>query len=198
MTWVKICGITSRDALEAAVGEGASAVGFVFEPGSPRYVGNRIGEVRSWLDLVPEGIERVAVVGEADNLPSDLEGFTAVQWVAGVPRAKGLRRIKAHRLSGSEPPPTARDADFVLLDAFHRGAWGGTGTTVDWAAAAAFARDAALPVVLAGGLTPENVAAALRAVHPFGVDVSSGLESSPGVKDVALIRAFIRAARRSG
>ncbi len=195
MTWVKICGITSLDALETAVEEGADALGFVFEPNTPRYVGNREDEVRLWLRRVPEETDRVAVVGDARNLPPDLEGFSAVQWVVGEPGAVGLRRIKAYALSPEKPPPTEEEADFVLLDALHVGAWGGTGRTVDWEAAALFARSSPLPVVLAGGLTPKNVGDAVRVVQPFGVDVSSGVEVSPGLKDPALIRAFIRAVR---
>ncbi|MEW5882630.1 MAG: phosphoribosylanthranilate isomerase [Armatimonadota bacterium] len=196
MTWVKICGITSLDALEAAVEERADAVGFVFEPNTPRYVGKRQDEVQSWLRRVPEEIERVAVVGDARNLPPDLEGFSAVQWVVGEPRAEGLRRFKAFALSPDQPPPTEREADLVLLDALEKGAWGGTGRTVDWQAAASFVRSSPLPVVLAGGLTPKNVGEAVRVVQPFGVDVSSGVEVSPGVKDPALVRAFIRAVPR--
>lgn len=198
MIWVKICGITSWEALEAAVEAGASAVGFVLEPGTPRYMGKRMDEVRSWLARVPELVERVAVVGAASNLPGDLGGFTAVQWVVGEPSAQGLRRIKTHSPAHPEPPPSERDADVILLDAVQSGSWGGTGRKLDWDAASAFVRASRLPVVLAGGLTPENVGEAIQTVRPYGVDVSSGVESSPGVKDVALIREFIRAARGSG
>lgn len=195
MTWIKICGITSRSAAEAAVEAGADALGFVFEPNTPRYVGDKWAEVRSWLRSVPEYIERVAVVGDAKNLPPDLEGFTSVQWAVGVPPCSGLRRIKAYSLTGAEPPPSPADAEIVLVDACRPGAWGGTGETVDWEQAAAFVRSTELPVVLAGGLSPANVAAAIRQVQPFGVDVSSGVESSLGVKSPSLIREFVQAAR---
>lgn len=197
MTWVKICGITSLEALEAAVEAGSDALGFVFEPNTPRYLGNRLAEVRSWLQSVPAHIERVAVVGDAKNLPPDLEGFTAVQWAVGVPAGSALRRIKAYNFACAEPPPSRADADVVLVDACRPGAWGGTGETVDWEAAAAFVRSAELPVILAGGLSPANVALAVRQVQPFGVDVSSGVESSPGVKSPRLIREFVQAVRRA-
>lgn len=195
MIWVKICGITSRAAAEAAVEAGADALGFVFEPNTPRYVGDKLAEVQSWLRSVPEHIERVAVVGDAKNLPPDLEGFTAVQWAAGIPASTVLRRIKAYSLTGTAPPPSPADAEIVLVDACRPGAWGGTGETVDWEQAAAFVRSTELPVVLAGGLSPANVAAAIHQVQPFGVDVSSGVESSLGVKSSSLIREFVQAAR---
>jgi phosphoribosylanthranilate isomerase len=197
MTWVKICGITSLEALDAAVEAGADALGFVFEPDTPRYVGDKLDAVRAWLRSMPEQIERVAVVGDAKNLPPDLKGFTAVQWVVGAPPPSALRRIKAYNPSRSEPPPSRADAHMVLLDAFRPGAWGGTGEAVDWEEAAAFVRSSVLPVILAGGLTPANVTAAVRQVQPFGVDVSSGVESSPGVKSASLIREFIQAVRKA-
>lgn len=197
MTWVKICGITSFEALEAAVEAGADAVGFVFEPNSPRFVGNRFQEVRSWLERIPEQVDRVAVVGDAKNLPQDLEGFTWVQWVIGDPNIRGCRRLKVLRL-GAPDTTSGQDAERLLLDAYHTDAWGGTGRTIDWAAAAAFVQTSPLPVVLAGGLTAGNVAEALRRVRPFGVDVSSGVESAPGVKDRDLIYTFIRAVRDQG
>jgi phosphoribosylanthranilate isomerase len=189
--WVKVCGVASEAAIEAAVAAGADAVGFVFHAGSPRNLAPaRAAELAAH---VPRGVRRVAVTRHPtqalldaivaslrpDLLQTDLADLAALvrpAWLSALPVLR----------SGASPP--------VLPPRFlFEGAESGRGEAADWTEAARLARRAEL--VLAGGLGPGNVAAAIAAVRPFGVDVSSGVESAPGVKDAALIREFVAAAR---
>jgi phosphoribosylanthranilate isomerase len=198
--FLKVCGITRlTDALHA-VQHGASAIGFVFWPKSPRSV-----HPARAADIIAELPSNVTTVGVFVNEP--VEGIR--QTVA----ATGLTMVQLH---GDEPPAYADALPVPLLRAVTLsqvpgvfGDWpaattwlldaadpvrrGGTGTTVDWQRAAAAARDR--QVVLAGGLTPENVATAIGIVRPFGVDVSSGVEAAPGVKDFAKVARFLESAR---
>jgi phosphoribosylanthranilate isomerase len=187
---VKICGITRLEDAEAAVACGAGALGFVFWPRSPRFVDPF--RARAIVAALPP---LVAMVGVFVNQPAEyingvagMVGLTAVQ-LHGDERAAfahAMRRpvIKAIGL-GDEG--AARIADewpervTLLLDAHDRERRGGTGRTIDWTKAASLA--ARRRVLLSGGLTPENAADAVRRVRPFGIDVSSGVEASPGVKD---------------
>lgn len=198
--FVKVCGITRlTDALHA-VQHGADALGFVFWPRSPRYVAPDRAAA-----IIAELPSNVTTVGVFVN--ETLDGIRAV-----VSRA----RLAAVQLHGDEPPayadalgwPVLRSVtvdeaaeacgtwplDTVfLVDAHDPVRRGGTGATVDWKRAAALARQRR--VVLAGGLTPENVSQAIAAVRPYGVDVSSGVEEAPGVKDFDKVARFVANAR---
>jgi phosphoribosylanthranilate isomerase len=181
---------------EHAQQDGADALGFVFEPTSPRYVGHPAWSP-AWLkELRPE---KVAVFGPAPALLP--EGFDAVQathWPDEVASA-GLKRCLAVRLRPGDAPEEivslARGMDRIVLDAHQEGAFGGTGRKAPWDLAARIVALAEMPVVLAGGLTPENVGRAVAEVRPWGVDVSSGVERAPGVKDRDRVKAFIEAAK---
>ena len=197
---IKICGITTIADAEGCVAAGADMIGLNFVPGSPRAID--VARARDIADAVRGRAEIVGVV-------ADLDEATLVALRAAV----GLDRLQLH---GSEPPElvatlaphafkalrvgsaedaaeASRYAGLVLIDAKVAGALGGTGRTVDLALAAPLAR--ARPILLAGGLRPENVADAVRAVEPWGVDAASGVEIAPGVKDLDAVAALVRAAR---
>jgi phosphoribosylanthranilate isomerase len=198
---VKICGITRAEDAALAVALGATALGFVFWPGSPRAMAPEA--VREIGRGVPDGVERIGVFVDADpatvrdaggragltgvQLQGD-ETPAAAQALAGafqVIKAVGLTSITTSSALG------AWDGVRLLLDAYDPVRRGGTGRTIDWDRAAAIA--AGRPVILAGGLTPANVREAVMRVRPAGVDVSSSLESAPGVKDPDKLRAFFAA-----
>ncbi len=202
---IKVCGVTNRDDALAAVEAGADALGFNFYARSPRYVSAE--QARSIIEEVPaevlcvgvfvneerpEAVERLAA--ESNISTVQLHGDEPPVYCAAVRRTLGV--IKALRVGESFAPGQALDfpADAVLLDSFSRRARGGTGETFDWALARR-TRELVSKLYLAGGLTPENVGAAVRAVRPFAVDVCSGVELSPGRKSPELMRLFISAAR---
>jgi phosphoribosylanthranilate isomerase len=198
----KICGITRlTDALHA-VQHGATAVGFVFWPRSPRYL-----TPERAAEIIRELPGTVTAVGVFVNQPVDEIGRIA--------SAAGITAIQLH---GDEPPAyasalawpvwravslTATNGELadwpaettVLLDAHDPERRGGTGSLIDWRQAAAIA--SRRRVVLAGGLTPENVQEAIETVRPFGVDVSSGVEEAPGVKDFDKVARFLERAREA-
>lgn len=191
MIKVKICGLTNLDDALWAVECGADAVGFVFEPSSSRYVGLFCGatEIPS---QIPEGVLTVAVFGA---LPEAVELPSGIRWIQATEGAfpPGYRTIRALRgAAWAEPDP---GADMLLVDAFDPIRQGGTGELADWTFAAELVRSETRPVMLAGGLTPDNVAAAVLAVLPAFVDVSTGVEASPGVKDRCKVRDFLQAAK---
>lgn len=192
VTRVKICGITRFDDAIAALESGAHAIGFVFDPASPRFVGDDADLLEKCCGL--PWISKVAVFGELPpRIPESARLCDTLQWVAGE-RPDGLSvGIRAVRLREGADLDPCDDADAVLLDAYHASKFGGTGEQVDWQKASQIVAAESRPVILAGGLEPSNVADAVRAVRPFGVDVSSGVEASPGVKDPKLVRAFCRA-----
>jgi phosphoribosylanthranilate isomerase len=191
-TFVKICGLTTPEGVAAAVREGADAVGFVFSP-SPRQVTPT--EARKLAGALPPGVRRVAVFRRPPpgRMAEVLEEFPA-DWVQSdavdLPGADlgGAEALPVFR-SGAPLPPLL--PELLLFE----GPDSGTGRVADWQAAAQLAPRTRL--VLAGGLNPGNVAQALAAVRPWGVDVSSGVESAPGTKDPSLIAAFIAAVRRA-
>ncbi|NIJ05833.1 phosphoribosylanthranilate isomerase [Frigoribacterium faeni] len=205
-TWVKICGLSTPETVDAAVAAGADAVGFVLAPGSPRTVGP--ATVRELRARVPEGIETVGVfrgqgVGEVLDLARassistvQLHGDESLDDVAAVQAAgfRVIRAVSAARYAGeAEEARAAFREDALLLDAVEPGA----GAVFD--ARPLLAAPPARDWLLAGGLTPDTVGellASLRSVGAVGVDVSSGVESSRGVKDVGLIAEFVAAARR--
>jgi phosphoribosylanthranilate isomerase len=203
---VKICGITRLSDALAAAAAGADALGFMLYPPSPRAVSLR--QAAEIIRELPAGIRRVGVFvdpSEAEvRLALEQTGVDTLQFHGAespefCARFAPLKRWKAFRVRDRDSLATlgAYGAlDAWLLDSFVPGRHGGTGATFQWDLAIA-AKPAGVPLILAGGLTPANVAAAVQRVRPFGLDVSSGVETAPGVKDPEKIRAFIRAARTS-
>lgn len=203
---MKICGLTSTEDARAVAAAGADAAGFVFWPKSARAVdAARAREVARALPpfcarvgvFVDEDPSRVAELADAVGLDVvQLHGDEDPSRFAGLDR----RVVKALRLGGDVRGRVAAWSEQgagILLDAGTPALPGGTGRRLDWPAAAAL-RDAAPWLMLAGGLDPDNVAEAVRVVGPDAVDVASGVESAPGVKDPERVAAFVRAARRAG
>lgn len=202
---VKICGITNRDDALAAVDAGADALGFNFSDearAKNRYIEPAIA--REIAAELPPTVLKVAVtVNAAANVLRNHLGFTDRVQLHGDETPAfaaqfGDRAIKALRTGPDFTPERVLEyaVGLILLDAFVSGARGGTGERADWNAAR---RTVALgrPILLAGGLTPENVAEAVRIVRPFGVDVSGGVEKEPGKKDHERVRRFVREAKLS-
>ncbi|TKB72450.1 MAG: phosphoribosylanthranilate isomerase [Nitrospira sp.] len=202
---IKICGITNVADARAAVEAGADALGFVFHAASPRTVSP--DTVRTIIGQLPPLVLAVGVfVNEEVKVARDLMdscGLALAQLhgdeSAGYCESLGRPVLRAIRLKDrgsllalAEYKGRARVRGFVV-DAFSEAVFGGTGRAADWHLAAEAAATA--PVILAGGLTAENVAEGIRTVRPYGVDVSSGVEASPGKKDHAKIAAFVRAVR---
>ena len=201
-TRVKICGITRAEDARMAAQLGADAIGLVFYAPSPRNIGPE--QARAIIAAIPPFVTAVGLF--VDPAPGEVEsvlrrcplgllqfhGDEAPDFCCGF----GRPYIKAARVSA--------DADLVqylsryhaaqgwLLDAYHDGLYGGTGEAFDWKL---IPRNLARPVILSGGLTPDNVGAAVRQVRPWAVDVSSGVEAAKGVKDAAKIAAFISGVR---
>jgi phosphoribosylanthranilate isomerase len=206
MILVKICGITNSADAKAAVEAGANALGFNFYEKSLRRVSTAdAAQIRSKL---PQGIQAVGIFVNAK--PADINSLRAFvrfdaaqlhgdetsQVVSQV--ARSIPVIKAFRVGADVPLPRFDDyaeAFAFLLDAARPGQYGGTGQITDWD----FARRAALSrrIILSGGLTVENVAAAVRLVHPYAVDVASGVETKPGRKDHGKLQEFIKEVRRA-
>jgi phosphoribosylanthranilate isomerase len=198
MTFVKFCGMTREEDVEAAVALGVDAVGFVVWPESPRAV--TMERLTALAAHVPAGVRPVAVFvrpARADVERAVDAGVHTVQLhgMTGVPSWPVAADIwMAGSLAGDTVVPVVADNYLLVLDAHDPQRHGGTGRTIDWARAAAIA--ARRPVLLAGGLTPANVLEAVRVVRPFGVDVASGIEARPGVKDMAAMRDFIARVRQ--
>ena len=197
--FVKICGITREEDAIAAVDCGASAVGFILWRGSPRFVEpTRAGAIVRTLPpfVTPVGVF-VNESPETMNAIADEIGLGAVQLHGDeVPAtAAAMRRPVVKALGGAALDRAAEWPGRVtlLVDADDRARRGGTGARADWTAAARLA--GGRRVLLAGGITSENVAEALEAVRPFGIDVSSGVESAPGIKDHGRMRLLFEAVR---
>ena len=194
---IKICGITQVEDALAASRLGVHALGFVLWAGSPRAV--PLGTVRAILERVPPLVTPVGVFvdpSETDIAAARAAGIQVAQVHGRVPALPdGMPLIRAASLAAEGPgiSPEAPGTETLLLDAHDPVRHGGTGRTIDWARARAVA--ARRRVILAGGLTPENVGAAIDAVRPLGVDVSSGVERSPGAKDPDKLAAFVAAVR---
>ena len=203
-TGVKICGVTREEDALAAIEAGADALGFNFYPRSKRAL--RLDDAAGWIGRLPPGTGRVAVVVKADDALlrelSESGLFHALQFHGGESTEVCTQRggefyVKACPVAdaASAEAALADPAPCLLLDAHAPGDFGGTGRVIDWSLAARIAAEAGRPVVLSGGLTPGNAAAAIAQVKPVAVDTASGVESSPGVKDPAKMRAFIAAVR---
>lgn len=207
---VKICGLTSRAGVDAAVGAGAAYLGFVFFAGSPRNI--TLERARDLALQVPEDIAKVALVVDADDayldtltrrVPIDmlqLHGRETPVRVVEIKKRFGLPLMKAVGIAGPQDVANlnhyAQVCDQLLIDAKPpKGADrpGGNALAFDWSLIAG--RQFTVPWMLAGGLTPDNVAEAVARTGARQVDVSSGVESAPGVKDAGLIRRFVAAAQ---
>ena len=203
MTNVKICGITNPDDARAAVELGAWALGMIFAPVSPRAcepeVAEQIGaELRREVELAGvfcnATLDQVALLADRCSLSLlQLHGDEGPAYCAEAARRTGCRTIKAARVRSAASLRALRpfSVDYHLLDAHVSGRPGGTGETFDWELAAGHSR--AVPLILSGGLTPDNVARGVAATRPFAVDAASGTEASPGRKDPLRLAAFFRA-----
>jgi len=209
---VKVCGIARRKDLDAAVDEGADAVGFVVDvPSSPRNVS--LERARDLVEATPPFVQTVivSVFTTIDRLAALCAYLTpnAVQ-VAGTPACNdtiskpldGVRVIRTievnDKILPNALPYGLACCDAVLADSGVPGAYGGTGICHNWGISRAIRKSVApTPFILAGGLTSENLRTAIKTVRPYAVDVSSGVEARSGAKDRAKIRAFIRAAREA-
>ncbi len=202
MTLVKICGITSLEDAIMCVEAGADALGFNFYSHSPRYIEPQA--VRKIMDQLPADVLTVGVfVNEETELVKQITtraGVAAVQ-LHGEESPEYCRqfadRYVIKVLAASKVAPEealAYEVQAIMLDASNRKARGGTGRVIDWSLARR-ARDLVPRFFLAGGLAPENVGEALATVDPYGVDACSALETSPGIKNPARVRAFVKATR---
>ncbi len=207
--FVKICGICSKNDLEQICALEPDAIGFIFWPRAKRYV--RPEQVASWLKSIPEQIKKVGVFVEPP--PGEVEAVAIAchldiiqihlisnDWKIERPLFQGLETWISPRmgegvtrsiLHAVEPEPSV-----LLADSFDPATVGGTGKLSSWDRAIALKTEVRIPVMLAGGLTPENVRDAITAVKPWGVDVSSGVEKEPGVKELRKVKQFIERARQ--
>lgn len=198
-TRVKICGFTRPEDAVLAAGLGVDAIGLVFYPPSPRNVS--IQQARSIAKALPAFVSVVGLFVDADSdwihqvmaevnldclqfhgdeMPEDCRRF-------GKPYIKAIRMHPEINLL--ETQAQFADASGLLLDAYHPGVQGGTGSGFDWNM---IPTDSKLPIILAGGLSPDNAALAVQQVRPYALDVSSGVEASKGIKDAVKMAAFIR------
>jgi phosphoribosylanthranilate isomerase len=196
----KICGITRLNDALHAVREGATAIGFVFVPTSPRHVSrdvaaeivaalpHKVTTVGVFVNATPDEIR--ATLRETGIATVQLHGDEPVSYADALDRPiiRSVTLDNVAEVASKWPPET-----MLLLDKADPVRRGGTGEVVDWSRAAIVARDR--KTILAGGLTPANIEEAIATVRPFGVDVSSGVEASPGVKDFAKVSLFLKNAR---
>ncbi len=204
MVKVKVCGITNLADAEHAASHGAWAIGMIHHPDSPRYVQPDVAEeigaaLKRRCEIagvfVNSPLDEVIDAAERENLTLlQFHGEEGPSFCREAKRRTGAKVIKAMRVSS---PADVRAAeafrtDLHLFDAYWHGIHGGTGKSFDWDLVAK--RRSEVPMILAGGLTPENVADAIELVKPFGVDVVSGVEAEPGRKDHAKVEAFLEAA----
>ena len=213
MVLVKICGITSLQDARAAIAAGADMLGFNFYRPSPRFVEPQ--DVKTIIEALRDETENksLTLVGVFVNEPSpdsvlrvveetgigavQLHGDESVEFCQRLKRLlDGRPLIKVLRVIGRFTPTEteAYDADAIMLDAFHSEMRGGTGEVFDWAIARSV-RELVPRLFLAGGLSPGNVAQAIAQVGPYAVDACSSLESLPGQKDAAQMKAFVQAVR---
>jgi phosphoribosylanthranilate isomerase len=211
---VKVCGITNVADACVAIGAGADYLGFILYPKSPRFVApETVGEIVAALRARQAGQRPVQFVGvfvnepkeaverivaqagldfaqlHGDEQPADLARLRCPAYKAIRPatREQAFAEVEAYWGCGSPDGPR------LLIDAYHPAAYGGTGQRADWGVAADLVKQYS-NVLLAGGLEPTNVGAAIMAVQPWGVDVSSGVEAAPGRKDHLKVREFVRQA----
>lgn len=205
MVKVKICGITNHEDAHLAVEAGADALGFVLYRQSPRYV--RPETVRAIVASLPPFVVSIGVfvnehaevvrqlMDDCGLVLAQLHGDESSSYceTLGRPAIKAVRLKDRHSLLAVAEFHGRAGVRGFVVDAFSEQAYGGTGRPVDWTLAGEIARTA--PVLLAGGLTPDNVGEAIRSVRPYGVDVSSGVEARPGKKDPVKVKSFVEAAK---
>lgn len=199
-TRIKICGITRIEDAQAAARAGADAIGLVFDDRSPRFVSSEmaaaiVAALPPFVNVVGLFVDAPAerIRATLSRVPLDLLQFHGAE-AAEACRAFGRPYIKAVRMAADVDVVAAArrygDAAGILLDSDSPKVAGGSGETFDWSRVP---RDFSRPLILAGGLTPDNVAQAIKAVRPYAVDVSSGVEVAKGVKDADRIDAFVHA-----
>ncbi len=201
MTQVKICGITNHDDAHVAAEAGADMIGFIFYPPSPRYVTPE--QARALVESLPHTLPVVGVfVNETVDAVTRIvrESGVHVVQLHGEERPEMCQQlpwrvVKTFRFTAHVRPEMMVDyaVEAFLIEGFHTGLYGGAGARADWQQVAklhTYGR-----IILAGGLTPENVQEAIRIVRPYAVDVGSGVESAPGKKDWQKVRTFIRHAK---
>ena len=205
---IKFCGVTSLTDAQSAAGAGAWAIGLIFWPGSPRRCDPEVAaEIAAALKrrvevvgvFVNPTLDYVAQVADAVGLTMvQLHGDEGPSFCAEARRRTGCKVIKAARVSGRAAIRSLRPfhTDYHLLDSHVPGRRGGSGETFEWELARA--HRGPVPVILSGGLTPDNVADAIATVRPFAVDVASGTEAEPGRKDPDKLEAFAAAVRGAG
>jgi phosphoribosylanthranilate isomerase len=210
---IKICGITTIDQGIAISQMGATDLGFICVPSSPRYLNltrlveliAQLGSVANTVGVFADfSIATIAHVVALTNLDTvQLHGTESIEFCQELRQAlpEHTEIIKAWRIRSSSDLELIQTyspvVDSLLLDAYHPDALGGTGQTLDWQALAAFTPS--IPWLLAGGLTPDNIVTALNQLHPDGIDLSSGVEVSPGSKDLELVdRLFANLRSRLG
>lgn len=221
--WVKICGNTRLEDCQRAVDLGVDALGFIFAHGKRLVTAEHVRTITSQL---PPHVATFGVFTQRDPelilRTADAAGIMGIQMHGAFdaslgavlrerfPKGDSPRLIQVFHWYVDEPADTQQTrlvaelaaladsglVDAALLDSRTKQGSGGTGVTFDWSAAAAVVEDSRLPVIVAGGLRPENVAEAVRVLKPWGVDVSSGVEATPGVKDAVKLEQFVKAARR--
>ncbi|HMT07697.1 MAG TPA: phosphoribosylanthranilate isomerase [Pyrinomonadaceae bacterium] len=208
MTKVKICGITNMEDARHAVECGADELGFNFYPKSPRCISaDRAGDIASRVPshvlkvgvFVNESRKQILKTAKDAGLDAiQLHGDEDLKFVSDLFKNSGLLVIKAVRPQTYYDAMDALDIDAhaILVDAFSTSEYGGTGLKANWERASEIWTFNSM-IYLAGGLVPSNVADAIQAVHPYAVDVASGVESSPGKKDPPKVEAFIEAVRKT-
>ena len=215
MVWVKICGTTNLEDAQASIAAGADALGFIFATSKRRIEVSRAAEI---IRALPPAVEKIgvfvnetpeqvaAVAAEAGltgvQLHGDEEAAALALFRRALPNARIIKTLQVSDLRSTEGKldeilSASSWLDAVLLDAGSAAERGGTGRPFDWAAAQPIvaALRAKLPVIVAGGLTPDNVAEAIRQFAPFGVDVVSGVEREPGHKDPSKVARFLASAK---
>jgi phosphoribosylanthranilate isomerase len=213
MTWIKICGMTNLEDALVAVDAGADAVGFVFYEKSPRCVS--VETARRIAEKLPEGVEKVGVFVGVSSIVAGVSkeaGLTVAQiylharstlpdeYLTNMPcrviPAISPGAVGGNELCGFRVSDEVRNRVVAaLIDSGNSERPGGTGKRLDWHAMAALACRAGINLIVAGGLRPDNVGEAIEILKPWGVDVVSGVEASPGKKDPEKVRAFVRAVR---
>ena len=203
MTIVKICGIKTQKDAQAAINAGADYLGFNFYPKSVRFIEKSVcAEITSVLKREHPQVNLVGVFvnSPVDEIKDILQTcHLDLAQLHGNETPETFAQLAPHAFRAFRGIPESNAgyersvAPFMLIDAAVKGVYGGSGVTADWAAAAKLARQ--YPLLLAGGLTPENVADAVRQVQPWGVDVASGVESAPGEKDAGKMSEFVNAIR---
>lgn len=212
-TWIKICGTTNLADARVAVSAGADALGFIFassprqvNPGQVRSITDQVRDVECIGLFVNEASDSIEAIFEEAGLNGvQLHGDESPQQIFEIrnrvrSQSARPRIIKTIRFTPAVTGELARlsDAnlvDAILIDTFSPYARGGTGVAFDWEQAGEIVHRAEMPIIVAGGLNPENVQQALATLNPWGIDATSGLESAPGKKDVRKVQAFCAAVR---